>query len=109
MKQKLKLRVMAEYASSGIWGFSEKQSGAFRHGMIEHSDLKLPKELRERFEKWISEYTKNNLSNELDTNAFNTEGRELAKLLKEHMGPEQYVEYQGETDDGDLLNAEVIN
>lgn len=100
---------MAEYASSGIWGFSEKQSGAFRHGMIEHSDLKLPEELRERFNKWIGEYTDNNISNEIDTKAFNKEGRELAKLLKEHMGPEQYVEYQGEDEDGGLLSAEVID
>ncbi|MDD4964337.1 MAG: hypothetical protein PHI11_10525 [Gallionella sp.] len=37
-KTRLKIRVMAEYGSSGIWGFSEKRDGDWRHVEVEHRE-----------------------------------------------------------------------
>lgn len=103
----LKIRVMAEYGSSGIWGFSEKETGGWRHGMLEHSALKLPRELSDRFDRWILVYEDQNSEGLLDTEAFNAEGMQLARLLKAFLGPTRHVEYQGEGNDG-LLAPVVI-
>ena len=103
----LKIRVMAEYGSSGIWGFSEKETGGWRHGMLEHRALKLPLELSDRFDRWILVYEDQNSKGLLDTAAFNAEGMELARLLKAFLGPTRHVEYQGEGNDG-LLAPVVI-
>jgi hypothetical protein len=83
----LKIRVMADYGSSGIWGFSEKGLGGWRHGELEHRDLKLPRELSERFDKWIRIYEDQNPKDLLDTEAFTAEGMMLARLLKAFLGP----------------------
>jgi hypothetical protein len=106
-KSSLKIRVMAEYGSSGIWGFSEKETGGWRHGMLEHRALKLPRELSDRFDQWILVYEDQHPKDLLDTAAFNAEGMQLARLLKAFLGPTRYVEYQGEGNDG-LLAPVVI-
>lgn len=107
-KSSLKIRVMAEYGSSGIWGFSEKGAGGWRHGMLEHGALKLPKDLSDRFDRWILVYEDQNPKDLLDTEAFNAEGMQLARLLKAFLGPTRHVEYQGEGKDGSLLEAVVV-
>lgn len=108
----LKIRVMAEYGSSGIWGFSEKGNGGWRHGMVEHYRLKLPRELSDRFDTWIQDYEDMNLgtgkSGRLDNEAFNEEGMYLATELKRFLGQYRHVEYQGEGEDG-LLPAVTID
>jgi hypothetical protein len=107
-KERQKIRVMADYGSSGIWGFSDNQSKAFRHGMLEHSDLKLPDTLCKQFEKWIHEYEKYNLEDKLNRKKFNENGLKLAKSLKDHLGEDVYVEFQGESKDGGVLESVLI-
>ncbi len=70
--------------------------------------LKLPRELSDRFDAWIRIYEDQNPKNLLDTEAFNTEGMQLASLLKAFLGPNRHVEYQGEAKDGHLLPAVII-
>lgn len=103
------IRVMAEYGSSGVWGFSKNPSGLFKHGMMEHSELHMPRELQERFERWIQEYETKNLNGTLNMDTFNAEGLERARLLKTFLGPDTYVEYQGEAKDGGLLKSIIID
>lgn len=104
----MKIRVMAEYGSSGIWAFSDPPTKGFRHGMLEHHRLKLPKALSESFDLWIQRYEDNILQDRLDTGSFNAEGLRLATLLKQHLGPNRHVEFQGEDRDGSLLAAVVV-
>jgi hypothetical protein len=104
----MKIRVMAEYGSSGIWAFSDPPSKGFRHGMLEHHRLKLPKPLSDAFDLWIRRYEDENLKDGFDSESFNTEGLRLATLLKHHLGPNRHVEYQGEDSDGSALAAVVI-
>jgi hypothetical protein len=111
MKRKggaLKIRVMAEYGSSGIWGFSDPPTTAFRHGMLEHRKLKLPAELSDRFDRWIRFYEDQSLLPQTDVAALNAEGLHLAQGLKQHLGPGWHVEYQGEDEQGHLLSAVVM-
>ncbi len=84
----LRLRVMADYGSSGIWVIG--QIGPFRHGMIKHRSLGLSAELARRFDEWIDEYTSrlDPSRGALDVAAFNAKGRALAKDLKRFLGPE---------------------
>jgi hypothetical protein len=101
---------MAEYESSGIWVVG--QVGAFRHGMISHQELHLEAELSNRFDKWIYSYFGALPYQEfaeiaLDIDAFNAEGRELARLLKAFVGPDVHVEYVPETKTG-IGPSEVI-
>ncbi|HLV98931.1 MAG TPA: hypothetical protein VKT82_09665 [Ktedonobacterales bacterium] len=105
----LKLRVMAEYGSSGIWGIG--QVGVFRHAMIRHLDLGLPPELAQGFDEWIAEYTSRlyESADAFDVLAFNAKGRALAAALKGLLGPQSYIEYLPETEDGSLGAAEVIS
>lgn len=104
----MKIRVMAEYSSSGIWAFSDPPSRGFRHGMLEHHRLKLPAALSDAFDLWIRRYEDENPKDEFDTVSFNAEGLRLATLLKQHLGPNRHVEYQGEDSDGSMLAAVVI-
>lgn len=99
---------MAEYGSSGLWGFTDNPTGAFRHGMLECGDLGLPGSLCERLDRWIRQYEDLNPKDSLDTEAFNAEGMQLAALVKQHLGPARHVEYQGEDRDGGLLAVAVI-
>lgn len=109
----MKLRVMAEYDSSGIWVIG--QIGPFRHGMISHTDLGLPPELARRFDQWI-EYYDARLADtvpeyahlEFNAEEFNRMGRALARELKALVGPECYVEFLPELQDGGMGNAEVV-
>ena len=103
----LRLRVMAEYDSSGIWFM--QQMGLFRHGMLPHSALRMPKELAERFTQWIALYDQTLFTpEEFDVVAFNAEGRLLAQALKSHVGDRHYVEFQAETAEGGLCPGEEI-
>ncbi len=80
-----RLRVMADYGSSGIWVV--KSFGPFRHGMIKHRSLGLPDELARGFREWIDQYWKIlDAHADFDSVAFNVEGRRLARALKEHVG-----------------------
>ena len=107
----LKLRVMAEYASSGIWVIG--QVGSFRHGGVGYEWLSLPQDLAQRFEQWIElywgrldylEFAHINFN----ADEFNRAGRQLAKELKDHVGPEGYVEYIPELEDGGSGKAEIV-
>ncbi len=104
----MKIRVMADYGSSGIWAFSDPPSKGFRHGMLEHHRLKLPKSLSDAFDLWIRRYEDEAPKDCFDVDAFNVEGLRLAILLKQHLGPQRYVEYQGEGGDGSPLAAVVV-
>lgn len=102
-----KLRVMAEYDSSGIWMI--RQMGVFRHGMVDHATLRLPPELARGFEQWIAQYEDQYENPEgYDYIAFNAEGRRLAQALKRHFGEEASVEFQPETAEGSIGPSEEI-
>jgi hypothetical protein len=100
----LQLRVMAEYCSSGIWVIGK--IGCFRHGMIEHSSLKLPPDLTQRFEQWIELYNEN-LSDDFKLADFNNIGRGLAQDLKNHLGTES-IEFVPASIDGGVGETEII-
>lgn len=104
-----RLRVMAEYGSSGIWVIGP--IGPFRHGMIEHHALGLPLELAQQFDGWIMEYASplENPDHPLDIASFNATGRALAGALKRFLGPTCEVEYLPEQEDGSLGAAEPIS
>jgi hypothetical protein len=101
-----KLRVMADYGSSGIWVM--EPVGPFRHGMIRHGSLGLPKELSSRFDEWIRLYWKRTEETPFDVNRFNQIGKALARELKQFAGPDVYIEFQPELPDGGLGSPEVI-
>ena len=109
----MRLRVMAEYGSSGIWVI--EQVGPFRHGMISHVSLGLPQELARRFDQWINDYdarladmVPEYAHMEFDAEEFNRIGRALARELKTLTGPEGYVEFLPELQDGGMGDAEVM-
>jgi hypothetical protein len=89
-----KLRVMADYGSSGIW--ADGEFGPFRHGMVRHSDLSLPPALAIAFDAWIERYWDRKAWSDLDTVSFNQDGRALAVRLKEFVGPSTVVAFQPE-------------
>lgn len=101
-----KLRVMAEYTSSGIWVI--EQTGPFRHGGVSHETLSLPQELKDRFNDWIQLYDKN-LEGKLDLGEFDRIGLGLAQDLKKFMGSDVYVEYEPEKSDFGSYMTGVIN
>lgn len=91
----MKLRVMADYESSGIWVIDLKFV-PFRHRMIKHESLKLPKELSQKFTDWIRVYWKNYEDHvNFDVEKFDKQGLELAQELKSFLGKNYYVEYEG--------------
>lgn len=92
------LRVMAEYSSSGIWGIGGGPK-PFRHGMVEHHDLRLPPALAQRFDAWIEAYES---LDEAGTTAFNRLGLQLATELKRVVGGGVYVEFVAEAEGGGL-------
>jgi len=104
----MKIRVMADYGSSGIWAFSDPPSKGFRHGMLEHHRLKLPKALSDAFDLWIQRYEDEAPKDWFDVDAFNAEGLRLAILLKQHLGPHRHVEFQGENQEGESALAAVV-
>ena len=107
--QQSSYRVMAEYASSGIWLI--KQQGVFRHSGVSWSYLKLPTALSDQFSTWIDYYNSklnfNNTDN-FDVEAFNEEGLRLATELKRFLGDRSSVEFQGELESGGLLDPVPI-
>ncbi|MEW5786815.1 MAG: hypothetical protein AB1899_03065 [Pseudomonadota bacterium] len=105
----MKIRVMADYGSSGNWAFSDPPATGFRHGMLEHHRLKLPKTLSDGFDQWIRRYEDEAPSDRLDIDAFNADGLRLAILLKQHLGPDRHVEYQGEGQNGAVLAPVLIH
>jgi hypothetical protein len=104
----MKIRVMADYGSSGIWAFPDPPSKGFRHGMLEHHRLKLPKALGDAFDLWMQRYEDEAPNDLLDIESFNAEGLRLATLLKQHLGPHRHVEYQVEHEEGDSPSAVVV-
>lgn len=101
-----KLRVMADYESSGIWVI--EAIGPFRHGMISHESLKLPVDIANRFDEWITLYWKRLRDPDFDSDEFNDFGRAIAKELKQFVGDDVYVEFVPELPDGDLGEPEII-
>jgi hypothetical protein len=81
--------------------------GMFRHGMLEHADLRLSDDLAKRFDRWIELY-EGQLYGELDVDRFNHIGRELARDLKLHVGVLGDVEFIPELVTGGLGEAETI-
>lgn len=109
MKRTLHLRVMAEYGSSGIWGFSPRPAGGvFRHGMVEHAALGLPPDLAAAFDAWIRRYEDEGPGGGLDVADFNRQGLVLAARLAEVLGPDRHVEFQGEAPEGGLAPPVVV-
>ena len=53
----MKLRVMADVNSSGIWEIFPASSQE-RHIMVDYEALGLPKKLADRFNAWIESYWK---------------------------------------------------
>lgn len=104
----MKIRVMADYDSSGIWAFSDPPARGFRHGMLEHRRLKLPKALSHAFDLWIRRYEDEAPQDLLDIDSFNGEGLRLATLLKQHLGPARHVEYQGEHAEGSAPPVAIV-
>ena len=102
----LKIRVMAEYASSGMWEIGTV--GLFRHGMVGAGYLKLPAELAAQFEQWIASYELKLEDAPFDTDAFNQTGRTLAQALKAHLGPDSYVEFVPEDAETGLGTPEIM-
>lgn len=81
------------------------QRGVWRHGMIEHSSLRLSDDLSQRFEKWIELYSTQLHDTHFDTASFNRTGRALATELKSCLGAEVYVEFVPESDEGNGLRV----
>jgi hypothetical protein len=131
-REELRLRVMAEYSSSGIWVM--KPVGPFRHGMINHKSLNLPAELAKQFNDWIEWYwdalgdpdrPSFDLPAEVaqeyndwldwflgepvvsDIEKFNAEGLRLAKKLKVFLGADVYVEFEPERINGVRQSQEI--
>lgn len=100
-----RLRVMAEYGSSGIW--VAEAVGPFRHGMIAAKRLGLPAELSARFAAWIERYWAR-LKDGFDVDAFNAEGRALAAELKVFVGADTEVVFEAEGADGGLVPPVII-
>ena len=94
MSSQPKLRVMADYGSSGIW--ADGDIGPFRHGMVEHADLSLPQALADAFDAWIERYWNRKVWNASELEAFNSTGRALAGELKS-FAPSAVVSFQPET------------
>jgi hypothetical protein len=83
LKNELRLRVMAEYTSSGICVI--KPIGPFRHGMIEHKALRLPAKLAQEFNAWIEWYWDNLIEDgpALDRAKYSLAGLDLTQKLKD--------------------------
>jgi hypothetical protein len=100
-------RVMADYASSGIWLM--RSAGPFRHQMVTYESLGLPKELSQRFEKWIASFDDRDANEELkNIQQFNATGMGLARELKNFLGDKTYVEFQGEAPGDNILDPVPI-
>ncbi len=100
-----RLRVMAEYGSSGIW--AAEPIGPFRHGMVGYARLALPDDLTARFAAWIERYWRR-LDGGFEAGPFNAEGLELARALKRHVGPDTEVVFAPEAEEGGLEPEQVI-
>lgn len=100
------VRVMADYASSGLW--LTYPVGPFRHSGISCEALRLPEALSSRFAQWIEAYYGRLDEKNFDLDAFNHMGRELAQALKVYLGPESYVEFVSEDADEGVGKPEVI-
>ena len=101
------LRVMAEYASSGIWVVGG--CGPFRHGMISHEKLSLPRELANGFNEWIDWYW--DILDEdkpFDFEGFNSTGRALAIELKRFVGNDVIVLFDPEEPEWGDYEEEII-
>ena len=90
----MKLRVMADYGTSGIW--ADAAFGSFRHGMLAHSELSVPPDLASGFDAWIARYWERKHWGLIDTESFNEEGRALALRLKHFVGGDIAVTFQPE-------------
>ncbi len=92
MKAPVKIRVLAEYESSGIW-YVTPDGGV---GMLEHEDINLPQELSDKFYQWIALYFGRltpSIAAVWDLDRFNNMGRQIAQDLKNFVGAEVTVEY----------------
>ena len=106
MSTQTKLRVMADYGSSGIW--ADGDFGAFRHGMVEHIDLSLPPDLAASFEAWIERYWERKQWDQSDSESFNQAGRALAVRLKAFVGVNAVVAFQPELWPSGLGTEELL-
>ena len=102
----VRVRVMAEYYSSGLWLI--EPVGSFRHGGIGGKALGLPPELLHGFEEWIETYNGLIEAESFDYAIFNETGRELARELKTFLGVESYVEFVPEDENDGIGDLEVI-
>jgi hypothetical protein len=103
-KKNLRLKVMPDFTSSGIWDADTSH-------MIDYENIPVSKSLAKQFEEWIEYYDtcfksdystfKKNKSKKL-----NEWGRELAKKLKAEL-PKAYIEYRGESEKG-VLDSEIL-
>ena len=102
-----RLRVMAEYGSSGIW--IVQNNGMFRHSMVEHSALNMPPKLSKKISHWIEGYEQKLLLDfAFDTDGFNAEGRQIARELFDFMNGKSEVEFVPEDASGGLGMPELV-
>ena len=101
----LTIRIMAEYASSGLWVV--ESSGPFRHGMISAHHLGLTPSLEIALNQWIALYHACQ-SPDFNTCAFNQEGRRLALEVKRQLGERARVFFVAENADGSIGDEEEM-
>ena len=101
----LTLRIMAEYAGSGLWVI--ESHGAFRHGMVTAHRLGLTLSLEQALDQWIALYHACQ-SPDFNTCAFNQEGRRLASEVKRQLGSRARVFFIAEKEDGSPGDEEEI-
>lgn len=95
----IKLRVAADYSSSGIW--LVEPWGELEPGMLAHEHLNLDPQLASKFDAWIELYAlrlRDDAS--FDTHTFNITGRSLAAELRQFLGSRAEVVYLPESADG---------
>jgi hypothetical protein len=107
---KMKLRVMADVHSSGIWEIAPASSRE-RHIMLDYEELGLPQELADNFSDWIESYWNWKYFDDkknFDLDTFNQTGKQLAKELKRFLGNDYYVEFEGEAEPPTRKGEEIL-
>lgn len=96
--EKLNLRVVPEYYSSGIWIIKKPFQSSYGVN-TNYEYLNLPQGLKDDFESWQDSFDRNNPHRQdeyWDEGKFNQEGLSLARRLKSFLKNSARVEYSGD-------------